>query len=562
MDLSLLIIAALGLVAIVVGHLFKRFVPEIVVFLALGVAVGPEGLSLINDGNIASLNLLTQVALGAVIFLIGDRLRLDDLKAQRLRLLPINLVQMAVSGLAVFFATRLAGAGSATSFLLALIATETGVLTVTATVKEQKAKGPTTDLLLSSVGVTNVGTALLFGFSFPFILASAGAATATETVRVFAELIVLSTVIGYVGGRILRTFSTLIETSGELLLFLLVILTGIVGAAVAVEGSVVVSALIAGLYVANTAPWLADRLFATVRTLEAPIYLIFFVVAGAGIHLDELTTVGVIGGAYLVARAVGKVGGAYVGGLLGGDGPTGLRIGMSLLPHAGMAIALVALVVEQAPDFGATVSGVVLGSIVVFELGGPIAARRAIRSSGEAGQAGSGGGVLPAIPEVLAHRSFSRVLVPMGSVDVVLPRLPFILDLIGTMRAELIAVHISRPGSLAAGEEPEVLSLIQAVAEERNIVVHKVHTVSEAVAASIVTAAREHDAELVVMGEPARTSLLEPSRWGLISQRVVRDVDVPVLVYPVDPSDPEKVPSVYLRRSQAASAAEGRGVDT
>ena len=181
---------------------------------------------------------------------------------------------------------------------------------------------------------------------------------------------------------------------------------------------------------------------------------------------------------------------------------------------------------------------------------------------------------LEAIPSVLAHRSFTRVLVPVGSVSLVLPRLPFLLDLVGTMRAELIAVHVSRPGAEegravtagaaeaagAAGAEPEVLTLVEAVAKERNITVHKVHIVSEAVAQALVTAVRDHDAELVVMGEPARTSLLEPSRWGMISQRVVRDVDVPVLVYPVDPSDPEKVPSVYVRRAAAEVDAEAAGI--
>lgn len=556
MDLSLLIIAGLGLVAIIVGHLFKRFVPEIVVFLALGVAIGPEGISLINDSNIESLDLLTQVALGAVIFLIGDRLRLDDLREQRWALIPLNIGQIVLAGTAVFFATRWAGAQLGTSLILALIATETGVLTVTATVKEEKAKGPKTDLLLSSVGVTNVATALLFGFSFPFILATSGEATAEQTARVFGELIVLSTLIGLVGGWILKTFSRAIETSGELLLFLLVILTGIVGASLAVEGSVVVATLIAGLYVANAAPWLADRLFATVRALEAPIYLIFFVVAGAGIHLDELTKVGTIGIAYALARTVGKVGGATLGGLVVGKVKSGFRVGLSLLPHAGMAIALAALVVEQAPDFGGTVSGVVLGSIVVFELGGPLLARRSIRDSGEAGKGAGDSGAMEAIPEVLAHRSFNRVLVPVGSIAVVVPRLPFILDLVGTMRAELIAVHVSRPGSLPRDEEPRVLGLVEAVAEERNIVVHKVHKISEAVAQSLVAAVRDHDAQLVIMGEPARTSLLEPSRWGLISQRVIRDVDVPVLVYPVDPSNPEKVPSVYLKQNLTPAEAD------
>ena len=108
MDYSLLIIATLGAVAILVGHLFKRFVPEIVVFLALGVAIGPEGISLINEDNVKSLELLTQVALGAVIFLIGDRLRLDDLRAQRLLLVPINVAQVLLAGVLTFFAVQAA----------------------------------------------------------------------------------------------------------------------------------------------------------------------------------------------------------------------------------------------------------------------------------------------------------------------------------------------------------------------------------------------------------------------------------------------------------------------
>src|SRR5690606_13202863 len=105
------------------------------------------------------------------------------------------------------------------------------------------------------------------------------------TLLVFAQVVVASVLIGLIGGYLLRVVGPRIETSGELLLVLLLIIIAIVGAAVAVNGSVVLAALVAGLYIANLAPYLADRLFAIVRTLEAPIYLVFFVVAGAGIHL-------------------------------------------------------------------------------------------------------------------------------------------------------------------------------------------------------------------------------------------------------------------------------------
>ncbi|MDP8971516.1 MAG: cation:proton antiporter, partial [Actinomycetota bacterium] len=312
MSFPLLVIAALGAIAIVVGKLAKRAIPEIVVFLGLGVLIGPQGpFGLINDDNIRSLVLLTQVALAAVIFLIGDRLRFDDLKERRRLLVPLNLAQVALSSALVLAVMTVIGVDTRTAVVLALIAAETGVLTITATVSEERAQGDYTEVLLTSVGLTNVAVAALFGLAFPFVLAAtAGGDSLLVSAQVFLRLVILSALVGVAGGWLLRTFARNFETSGELLLFLLIVLIGLTGAARAGRGSVVVSALIAGLYVANTAPWLADRLFAAVRALEAPIYLAFFTVAGAGIHLDELASVGGLAAAYVAARGLGKVGGS------------------------------------------------------------------------------------------------------------------------------------------------------------------------------------------------------------------------------------------------------------
>lgn len=544
----LLIIAGLGVVALGVGHVAKRFVPEIVVFLAMGVLIGPEGLGIINARNVRSLDLITEVALGAIIFLIGDRLRLDSLRGMRRILIPVTVGQIGLTMVLVFFATQWAGAHSRLALLLALIAAETGVLTVTATVNSQRAEGRFTDHLLSGVALTNVVTAAMFGLAFPFILASAGLTNSNlQTMGVFAELVLASTFIGLLGGWLLRLVTNSIEASGELLLVVLIVLTGVVGAAIAVDGSVVVSTLVAGLYVANAAPILAGRLFAAVRVLESPIYLVFFVVAGAGVHLDELAGFGAVGAAYLVARLAGKVLGAGIGGLVTGQGIAGaregLRTGAALVPHAGMAIALVAAVVEKTVSLGESVSGVVLGSIVVFELAGPIFVRRSLKASGEAGVARSSMRA-SFLPDLDTSRTFERVLVPVGRPDAVLPRLPFLLDIVQNMGAELIAVHVSRPGSDDSDDElPEILDIVRAAATERGVTCHIDHQVSERVSEVLVQAVRMHDADLVIMGEPARMSLLEPMRWGRISQRLIRDADVPVLVYPVDPSNPTEVPA-------------------
>ena len=539
MDHPLLIIAGLGVFALAVGHVVRRFVPEIVVFLALGVLIGPEGLGVINEQNVRSLDLLTEVALGAIIFLIGDRLRVDTLRGMRRQLAPVVVGQIALTVLLVFFATRWAGAAPRLAILLALISAETGVLTVTATVNSMRAKGRFTDLLLSQVALTNVITAAMFGLAFPFVLAAAGVTDSNlQTVAVFAELVLASTAIGVVGGWVLRTVGQAVETSGELLLVVLIVLTGVVGGALAVDGSVVVSTLVAGLYVANAAPLLAHRLFAAVRVLESPIYLVFFVVAGAGVHLDELARFGMVGGAYLLARIAGKVGGAAAGGLLTGEGWAGAvhgaRMGLALLPHAGMAIALVAAVVEQTFSLGESVSGVVLGSIVVFELAGPLLVRRAIRGSGEE-QRAKPTQRKSVLPDLDTTRTFERVLLPVGTPEAVLPRLPFLLDLVHGLEAGLVAVHVSRPGS--DGEpEPEVLALVRAAAEERGLDCVTDHRQDERVSEALVDAVVSHGADLLIMGE-ARPSVLEPLRWGRVTQRVIRAVEVPVLVYPVDPAN-------------------------
>ncbi len=556
---NLLIVAALGGLAIVLSKIVRRFVPEIVVFLLLGVLIGPEGLAVINGSNIETLNVITEIALAAIIFLIGDRLRIEDLRNQRRLLAPLNLMQLIGSSVLVFVAMRLVGVDPRVAAVLALIAAETGVLTVTATIKEERAAGQFTNLVMSSVALSNVAVAALFGLTFPFILLASGEAASTgETIQVFVQIVVASSAIGLLAGLVLKTYGPAIETSGELLLFLLIVLTGVTGAAIFVEGSVVVAALIAGLYVANAAPWLADRFFAAVRTLEAPIYLIFFIVAGADIHVDELAAAGLIGGAYVLARTVGKVGGSAFGAVAArrpDQWRKGARTGLALLPHAGMAIALTAFVSEFAPELGSQVAPVVLGSIVVFELSGPLILRRTLRQVDEAGKAGTHRAGTQ--PELDVSHNLRKVLIPVSSGEVVIPRLPFLFDLVGGLRAEVVAVHVSQPSSMFEEErEPEVLRMFREVAEERGLTCTTVHRRAEPIAHIILEVARDVEADLIVMGEPARTSVFEPTRWGLVSQRVVRDAPVPVLVYPVDPSNPEQVPGVYLRRAEAASNAD------
>lgn len=531
----LVAIAGPGAVALLVARVARRWVPEIVVFLVLGVLIGPEGpLNLINDANIQSLRLLTLVALGLIIFLLGDRLRFERLQREGARLLLLNAVQMVFTAGLVFAAAVLLGATGRLAFVLAVIAAETGVLTVTASVREQRAEGPLTDRLLTSVGLTNGIVAAVFGITFPFVVASSPVAGGTsQMVAAFAAIVVGSAAFGLACGWVVTRFAGAVETSGELLLFCVVVLACVTAAVEATGGSVVIGALCAGVYTSNRAPWVADRAFAAVRALEAPVYLVFFVVAGAGIHLDELRSLGALGVAYVIARTIGKTLGAVLSanaaGIDVGRGD-GLRLGAAMLPHAGMAIALVAFVVKQAPLLAEDVSAVVLGSIVVFELGGPVLLRRSLRSAGEAHQARVTRDLDPlAAP---TFRPLQRIVVPIGSTKIALPRLGLVLDLAAQLDAEVVALHVLQPPA-TPDENLHVLTSVQRIARERGVACSIRHRVHEQIATAIVATVADEKADLVIMGEAVRRSVFETGGWGRTTARVVDLVDVPVLVLPV-----------------------------
>ena len=169
--------------------------------------------------------------------------------------------------------------------------------------------------------------------------------------------------------------------------------------------------------------------------------------------------------------------------LAGGPGRVtlGLRTGLSLLPHAGMAIALAAFVSELTPELGEGVSPIVLGSIVVFELGGPLVMRRVLGRAGEVGAAASV--AEPVLDDLDVARPINRVLIPAGNAEVIVPRMPFLFDLVGNLGAEIVAVHVSRPSDPEHDDEaPAVLRLFGELAAERGVSVRTVHRHGESIA--------------------------------------------------------------------------------
>ncbi len=390
---GLFVIGALGLFALVMSWVARRWLPisEVVAFLVIGVVLGPRMLGVIDRQAIRTVEPLTAVALGAIVFVTGERLRLRELRRMARTLLPISLIGSVLTFGICLGALLLVGVSGPTAYLLAAIAPSTAPVTVQALIAERRAAGPFTDHVLAATALNTLAAALLFGFGAPFVFAEVAAHHAQrEAVHSFVQLVVVSVVLGLAGGAALRVARPHVGRWGDRFLLVWVALLLMIGAVEALNSSVVITTLVAGAVVAN-ARSRATEIFDAVRVLEAPIFLVFFIVTGADVHVRQFVALGAAGGAYFAARAVGRVLGSWLGVLTGPAREWGWSylIGAAQLPYAGMAVGLASYTIGRAtsvgaPQLGTDVAALVLGTVFLFEVLTPLLVDRALVHVGEA----------------------------------------------------------------------------------------------------------------------------------------------------------------------------------
>ena len=403
---GLLTIGELGLFALVMSWVARRWLPisEVVAFLVIGLLLGPRVLGVIDRQTIHTVEPLTALALGAIVFVTGERLRLRDLARIKRTLLPISILGSLLTFGLCLAALLAVGVHGPTAYLLAAIAPSTAPVTVQALVAERRASGPFTDHVLAATALNTLAAALLFGFGAPFVFANVALGHAQrEAVHSFVQLVVVSVGLGIAGGAALRYAGRHVERWGDRVLLVWVVLLLVVGGVYALDSSVVIATLVAGAVVANgERP--AHETFDAVRVLEAPIFLVFFIVTGADVHVRQFVALGAIGTVYFAARWAGRVAGSWLGVLAtpARHWGWGHRIGNAQLPYAGMAVGLASYTVGRAaavgaPGVGTDVAALVLGSVFLFEVLTPVLLDRALVHMGEA--AGTGSRVRRFLPE-------------------------------------------------------------------------------------------------------------------------------------------------------------------
>ncbi|MFH1834486.1 MAG: cation:proton antiporter [bacterium] len=382
-------------VLIYLGYLAVRFsrrlrLPVVTSFLILGMALGPEGLDLVNAPVIRSLRFVEPIALGMITFAAGEQLRFAEIRVLSGRhYLSVGLETVLPFALVGTGAWLLTGRLEV-ALPVGAIACTTGLATVMSTLKESGAKGDYAKLLGFAMASDNFFAILAFSLFLPLAV---GMETGEAIGALYTERLLgmtASVAIGFIAGLMVARLIKHVRSSQELSMFVLAHVLLVIG----VTQYFGFSVLLAGLTMGATAVNLTrevrdrDRAFAALGTLEFPIIAIFFLWAGASLHIRALAGIGLLFALYVVARAVGKLAGplatAWAVRRQESESRRFVGMGVSLLPQAGAAVGLGILARDTLPSSGQTILATVLAAVVVFELLGPMGVHWAARYVGEA----------------------------------------------------------------------------------------------------------------------------------------------------------------------------------
>ena len=398
-------------VAVIGGLLMSRLtkllkLPAVTAYLIAGLLLGPfcigalgiSGVGFQSLEQVEGLSILTQTALGFIAFSMGNEFRLCQLKSMGSKAIVIGIVQAVVTTVLVdivLIAVHLMFPqilSLSSAIVLGAIASATAPAATLMVVKQYKADGPLTRLLLLVVAIDDAVGLLLFSVSFGIATAlESGAVNILGVVVEPIVEIVLSLGLGTVMGLLLHWIETFFHSRGKRMSISVAFVLLTVGLSMLkfqIGGvhcgfSLLLVCMMTGTIFCNFCDT-SEELMGRIDRWTVPLNVLFFVISGAELDLQILAqpVTLIIGVIYIIARSAGKYFGAYSSckGVKCNPAIT-KHLGITLLPQAGVALGM-ALTATALSD-GALVRNVILFSVLVYELVGPALTKRSLLLAGE-----------------------------------------------------------------------------------------------------------------------------------------------------------------------------------
>ncbi len=405
---SLLSVGVALIAGLLLTRLFTRMkLPDVTAYLVAGVLIGPwvlgrlgiPGLGLATAEDVDKLEFLSDIALGFIAFAIGSEFRLSKLKKIGRQAAVVGVVQSVMAALVVDAALLLLHLilkeklSVPMALTLGAIATATAPAATLMVVRQYKAKGAVTDILLPVVALDDAVGLVVFAVSFGAARAMLEGSFAVLEIFLAPLLeILFSLVLGSLMGLILSWIEKFFNSNKNRLTLMTGFVLLTVGLAkvefpiggMTVGFSPLLTCMMLGTVFCNVCP-LSEDLMEKEEHWTAPIYTVFFVLSGASLRFDVFADAAIVGVGlvYILARCAGKFFGAWLSTTATRCEPNVRKwLGITLFPQAGVALGM-CLQATELGEQGVLVRNIILFSVLVYELVGPALTKMALTRSGD-----------------------------------------------------------------------------------------------------------------------------------------------------------------------------------
>ena len=399
-------------ISLIAGLLLSRLakllkLPAVTAYLVAGILVGPyllgsfgvSGLGFVSMENVKSFSIICDVALGFIAFSIGNEFRLSQLKKIGRQATIIGILQAVITTVivdAVLIGLHFAMPQVLTleaAIVLGAIASATAPAATLMVVKQYKAKGPVTDILLPVVALDDAVGLMLFAISFGVAKAINSGSVNIKSVILEPVLeVVLSLLLGAVMGVLFHICERFFHSRSKRLsvsigfVFMTIALSKLtfnIGG-VHIAFSSLLTLMMLGTIFCNICDF-SEELMERVDRWTAPLFVLFFVLSGAELELSVFTNLlmVVIGVVYILSRSVGKCTGAFISAKIAKcDDNIVKYLGITLLPQAGVALGM-AMKAKEFGEIGEMVATITLFAVLIYELVGPMMTKMALLKAGD-----------------------------------------------------------------------------------------------------------------------------------------------------------------------------------
>ncbi len=397
--------------------------PDVTAFLIAGVCVGPYVLGKYNLGfstpeDLANVGILSNIALGFIAFDIGNEFSIGRLKTMGKAATFIGIFQAVITTLLVDLVLVSLSLYLGSDILplpvaitLGAIAAATAPAATLMVVRQFKAKGPVTDLLLPIVALDDAAGLVIFAVSIGLAQALIGGSVNVISIIINPLLeIICSLALGAFMGFVLTEIEKLFfSNTNRLSMTIAFILMTIALSSQKFElGSVKIgfSALLVCMMLGTTFCNLSEYSHDIMKRSEkwsAPLYAVFFVLSGARLELSvfQYVPIVIIGAVYIITRCLGKyIGALWSSSIMNCSSNVKKYLGITLFPQAGVALGMVVNSQVLGSEMAGLIRNIILFSVLIYELVGPMLTRISLTKAGE---------IEPALPEHVHRARFKKV---------------------------------------------------------------------------------------------------------------------------------------------------------